>query len=65
MAIRQARFRCTGVPNDVMLREQVSALRGVTTWTMEPAGVIVSWEDTQLTPLRVELLLNAIGYRKI
>ena len=67
MAIRQARFRCTGVPNDTMVREQIAALHGVTAWVMEPqsAGIIVKWEDTQVTPLRVELVFNAIGYQKI
>ncbi len=43
MAIREARFRCTGTPDYGMLREQISMLYGVTAMAIDPqnAGVIV------------------------
>ncbi len=67
MAIREARFRCTGTPDYGMLREQISMLHGVTAMAIDPqnAGVIVDWEDTQITPLRIELTLNAMGHQKL
>lgn len=67
MAIREARFRCTGTPDYGRLREQISMLHGVTAMAIDPqnAGVIVDWEDTQITPLRIELTLNAMGYQKL
>lgn len=67
MAIREARFRCTGTPDYGTLREQISMLHGVTAMAIDPqsAGVIVDWEDTQITPLRIELTLNAMGYQKL
>ena len=48
MAIREARFRCTGTPDYGMLREQISMLHGVTAMAIDSqnAGVIVDWEDT-------------------
>lgn len=67
MAIQEARFRCTGTPDFTVLKNQMAMLRGVTAMAIDPdsAGVIVNWEDTQVTPLRIELTLNAIGYQKI
>lgn len=42
-------------------------LHGVTAMAIDSqnAGVIVDWEDTQITPLRIELTLNAMGYQKL
>lgn len=67
MAIREAYFQCTSTPDFAVLKNQMLALRGVTALVMDSSkeGVIVNWEDTKITPQRVELTLNAIGYRKV
>ena len=66
MAIQAARFYCTGTPDYGALQDQMARMQGITGVALDrrAAGVTVGWEDTTVTPQRIELMLNALGYRK-
>lgn len=66
MAIQASRFRCTGKPDFKALRQEMSVLDGVKGLAVNShaAGVTIHWEDTTVTSEHIELILNALGYRK-
>lgn len=66
MAIQAAKFYCTGIPDYGVLQDQMARMPGITRVAIDrrAAGVTVDWEDTAVTPQRIELMFNALGYRK-